>query len=104
MEMEVPVPQASDVKVAIGHAKRFVADVLSDEQVANLEVEEVELERPTGVWRITIGLHRKWNTPRTRAQEVLENLGATTAGMRRSHKIVEVDRDGMVLSMKDRRD
>jgi hypothetical protein len=35
---------------------------------------------------ITLGFSRPWNTPRTRAQEVLENLGGITP-LKRAYKV-----------------
>lgn len=90
-----------DVKQAIAAAKSYIAEVYADEGVANLGLEETELDPAQDVWRITLSFSRPWNTPRTRAQEVLESLGAVST-LRRSHKTVVVAPDGSVLSMKDR--
>jgi hypothetical protein len=92
-----------DVKEAIAAAKHYVKDVYSEEQVTNLGLEEVEhIGLPTaGKWVITLGFSRPWNTPRTRAQEVLENLGAVSS-LKRSYKVITIAEDGTVLSMKNR--
>jgi hypothetical protein len=50
---------------------------------------------------ITLGFSRSWNTPRTRAQEVLENLGGITP-LKRAYKVIRISDDGKVISMKDR--
>jgi hypothetical protein len=50
---------------------------------------------------ITLGFSRSWNTPRTRAQEVLENLGGITP-LKRAYKVISISDDGKVISMKDR--
>ncbi len=89
-----------DVKEAIEIAKNYVHEVLADEQVTNLGLDETEREPQTGRWIITIGFSRPWNTPRTRAQEVLENLGALSS-LRRSYKVITISEDGEVLSMKN---
>ena len=68
-----------DVKEAIAAAKKYVAEVYSDEHVTNLGLEEVEHAVATGNWVVTLSFFRPWNTPRTRAQEVLENLGAVSS-------------------------
>jgi hypothetical protein len=90
-----------DVKDAIRIARDYVNEVLADEQVTNLGVEETEFDPATGRWTITLGFSRPWNTPRTRAQELLENLGAVAA-LRRSYKVIAISDDGHVLSMKNR--
>lgn len=90
-----------DVKEAIAAAKTYIQDIYADEQVTNLGLEEVEYLQQAGQWHVTLGFSRPWNTPRTRAQEVLENLGALST-MRRSYKVVTVADDGTILSMKDR--
>lgn len=90
-----------DVKDAIKVAKAYVTDVLADEAVSNLGVEETDFDPSSGGWNITLGFSRPWNTPRTRAQEVLENLGAVSS-LRRSFKVLTVSGTGEVLSMKNR--
>ncbi len=90
-----------EVKDAIKIAKDYVGEVLADEQVTNLGVEETEYDPGTGRWSITLGFSRPWNTPRTRAQEILDNLGAVSS-LRRSYKVITISEDGHVLSMKNR--
>jgi uncharacterized protein YdeI (YjbR/CyaY-like superfamily) len=90
-----------DVKEAIAMAKNYVKDVYSEEEVTNLGLEEVEHASQAGHWVVTLGFSRPWNTPRTRAQEVLENLGAVSP-LKRSYKVITIADDGTVLSMKSR--
>jgi hypothetical protein len=90
-----------DVKEAIAAAKRYVQDVYAEESVTNLGLEEVEYDAVAGVWLVTLGFSRPWNTPRTRAQEVLEQLGSISP-LKRSYKVITVADNGMVLSMKSR--
>lgn len=90
-----------DVKEAIAAAKKYINEVYADEQVTNLGLEEVEHILGAGNWVITLSFSRPWNTPRTRAQEVLENLGAVSS-LKRSYKVVTMADDGTVLSMRDR--
>jgi nitroreductase len=90
-----------DAKEAIAAAKRYVNDIYADEHVTNLGLEEIEHILAAGNWVITLGFSRPWNTPRTRAQEVLENLGAVSS-LKRSYKVITMADDGMVLSMKNR--
>ncbi len=90
-----------EVKEAIAAAKKYVNEVYADEQVANLGLEEVEHIPATGNWVITLGFSRPWNTPRTRAQEILENMGGVSS-LRRSYKVITIADDGTVLSMRNR--
>lgn len=90
-----------DVKQAVEAAKKYVEVLFADEKVTNLGLEETEYDSAEKQWRITLAFSRPWNTPRTRAQEVLENLGASP-GLRRSYKVLTVSEDGRVLSMKNR--
>ena len=90
-----------DTKEAIAAAKKYVAEVYADEQATNLGLEEIEYIPATGKWVITLAFSRPWSTPRTRAQEVLENLGAVSA-LKRSHKVITMTDDGTVLSMRNR--
>ncbi len=89
-----------DVKEAIKVAKDYINEVLADEQVTNLGLEETEYDPGTGRWNITPGFSRPWNTPRTRAQEVLGSLGAVSS-LRRSYKVIAISDEGRVLSMKN---
>ncbi len=90
-----------DVTDAIKVAKDDVTEVLADEAVTNLGLEETEYDPASGGWNITLGFSRPWNTPRTRAQELLENLGAVSS-LRRSYKVLTISNTGEVLSMKTR--
>ena len=90
-----------DAKEAIAAAKTYVSEVYADEQITNLGLEEVEHLMTDGNWIVTLSFSRPWNTPRTRAQEVLENLGAVSS-LRRSHKVIKMTGDVTVLAMKNR--
>ena len=90
-----------DVKQAIMAAKAYVSEVYADETISNLGLEETEYDDTHQQWHITVAFSRPWNTPRSRAQEALENLGGVSA-LKRSYKIVSLRQDGSVLAMKDR--
>lgn len=90
-----------DDKEAIALAKNYVRDVYADENLTNLGLEEIEHVPSNGAWIITLSFSRPWNTPRSRAQEVLENLGAASS-LKRSHKVITLTDAGTVLSMKNR--
>jgi hypothetical protein len=89
------------VKEAISVAKSYVRDVYAEEELLNVGLEETEFDGSSQCWSITIGFSRAWNTPRTRAQEVLKTMGALPA-LRRTYKVVTIAADGEVVSMKDK--
>jgi hypothetical protein len=92
--------EAVDAKEAIAAAKKYLNEVYADEQVTNLGLEEVEHIPASGNWAITLAFSRPWNTPRTRAQEILENLGGVSS-LKGSSKVITIADDGTVLSMKN---
>lgn len=89
-----------DVKDAIAAAKKSIETIYVDEGVSNLGLEEVEYDPSTEQWNITVAFSRPWNTPRTRAQEVLESIGGSS-GLKRSYKVVALDSAGRFLSLKN---
>ncbi len=90
-----------DVKQAIAKAREYILDVYSDEPISNIGLEETEFDSARDVWQITFAFSRLWNTPKSRAQEVLESLGGS-AQLKRSYKVIGVAADGAILFMKDR--
>lgn len=93
-----------DVKEAVTAAKAYVTDLYASggERISNLGLEEIEYDDVERRWMITLAFSRPWNTPKTRAAEVLESMGATPAALKRSFKILTVEDDGRILSMKNR--
>ena len=88
-----------DSKEAIAKAKEYLAEVYAGEGIEAVSLEEVVHDPESGRWVITLAFSRPWTTPRTRAQEMLENLGAASP-QRRSAKAITLTEDGIVLSMK----
>ncbi len=89
-----------DAKEAIAKARSYLLDLYADEQVTNLGLEEVEYDPSRAAWAVTLGFSRPWNTPASRAQEVLVSLGGISA-LKRSYKVFTVADDGTVLAMKN---
>ena len=89
-----------DDKQAIAAAKAFVREVYRDEGVDTFRLEEFEHMSSAGR-AVTLSFARPWETPRTRAQEVLESLGASSP-VQRIFKVVTIADDGSILSVKDR--
>jgi hypothetical protein len=84
---------------AVAAAKTYLKEVFEEEHISDVSLEEIEYYGDR--WVITMGFSRPWNTPRTRTQEVLENIGAASP-MRRTQKVISMLDDGKILSMKDR--
>ncbi len=84
---------------AIAAAKKYLQEVFADEKITDISLEEIE--NLGDRWRLVLAFSRPWNTPRTRAQEVLEQIGAASPA-RRSYKTLVLLDDGSVQSMKDR--
>jgi hypothetical protein len=56
--------KSMNVKEAVKAAKRWILDVMDDEQPTNLGLEEVEFDEAQGIWKITLGFSRPWNSSR----------------------------------------
>ena len=85
-----------EVKEAVRTAKKYIAELFTDETIASLGLEEVEFNDTSSNWEVTIGFSRPW-----------QNLSLANAlGNRpptRSYKLVLINDDsGQVLSLKDR--
>lgn len=94
-----------DVKQVIAVAKDYVSDIFAEESISNLGLEEIEYEPGSNEWKVTIGFSRPWNSPRTRARQVLESLqgGRDVMPQKRVHKIVTLSGlDGSIVSLKNR--
>ncbi len=87
-------------KQAVAVAKRYVADIYEEEAISNLGVEEIEFDDQSKLWAIRVAFSRPWNTPRTRAQEILESIGSQAPSLKRTSKVITVTEDGRVVSMK----
>jgi hypothetical protein len=94
-----------NVKEAIAAAKAYIKDVYADEELSNVGLDETEYDDDNHRWNITIGFSRPWNTPRTPAQAVLDQIGAlgpSTSFRKRVYKVVTLSDQGDVIAMKNR--
>jgi len=91
-----------DVKEAISSAKAYLADIYADESISNVGLEEVEYDHAADRWLVTLGLSRPFNTPRTRAQEVIDSINGAAPSLKRMYKVLTLTADGTVVSMKNR--
>jgi hypothetical protein len=88
-----------NVKEAVIIAKDWVKDILADENVSNIGLEEVDHDDDEGVWNITIGFSRPWNSPRTNALSPFTDQPT----LKRAYRIISVrEPNGEVISMKKR--
>jgi hypothetical protein len=83
-----------DVKDAVVAAKGWVLDVMQDEQPSNLGLEEVEFDDMQGIWKITLGFSRPWNSSRNALQAL-----AGESQKRAYRTILVSDHDGSVKGM-----
>ena len=85
-----------DVKQAVQTAKRHVAEIFSDESIANVGLEELEFDESNQVRAITVGFSRFRGRPG-------DIVRALDGDMARTFKIVRIeDRSGRVQSVKHR--
>ncbi len=87
-----------EVKYAVAAAKRYLSDLLDEEGLSNVGLEEIEYDETNGIWNVTLGFSRPWNT--------LKGPLSTIAGeapARRAYRVLKVrDADGVVVAMKKR--
>ncbi len=93
-QVESPV----DVKTAIANAKQWLVNVMQEEGVANVGLEEVEFDEEHGLWLITLGFSRPWNSVKNAFTAISGDPAAS-----QSYRVFAVrDPDGVVVSMKRR--
>ena len=86
-----------DVKEAAKLAKEYVADLFADEGIANIGLEEIQLESDGHFWKVTVGFSRPWD------HGGLATMTLGQKGLRRSYKVLQIDNlTGNVESVKDR--
>ena len=85
-----------DAKQAVQIAKKHVAEIFSDEPIANVGLEEVEFDEIKNVWAITVGFSRFWGHPG-------DFVRAFDSDAVRTFKTVRIDDEsGRVRSVKHR--
>jgi hypothetical protein len=68
-----------DVREAVKQAKNWINDVMADERPENIGLEEVEFDDAAGVWKITLGFSRPWNSTRNALQTLTGEAAAKRA-------------------------
>lgn len=85
-----------DVKEAVRTAKKYVAELFTDETIVDVGLEEVMFNDTSSNWEVTIGFSRPWQK-----NSLAATLGNQPLG--RSYKLVCInDNDGRVISITDR--
>ena len=96
-----------DVKESARAAKRYVADIFSDEEIRDVRLEEIELD-DAGIWHITVSFLRPAEAPdqpeRPVTQQLVLGIGLPRLpALQRSYKIVDIDDgSGRVRAVKHR--
>ena len=84
-----------DLKEAAQTAREYLGDLFASEEIVNMGLEEVEFDEMAAVWKITLSFSRPWQ----RQGNLGASLGLKTV---RSCKVVHIDSEGHVKSVKDR--
>jgi hypothetical protein len=93
-QVESPV----DVKTAVANAKQWLVNVMQEEGIANVGLEEVEFDEERGLWLITLGFSRPWNSVKNAFTAISGDPAAS-----RAYRVIAVkEPDGEVVSMKRR--
>ena len=87
-----------DVKKAVQLAKKYIVDVLYDENIRHVATEEVVFNTSEDTWKVTVSFFR----PEDRFQDIGSTLAGGGSWKDRSFKVIEIDEDGEILSMTHR--
>jgi hypothetical protein len=82
-----------DAHTAVELAKNHITDLFGQEGLSNLGLEEVEYDDAREQWLITVGFSRSWDN---------QGALASTGYIKRTYKVVTIDKDGKALSVKNR--
>lgn len=87
-----------EVREAVAAAKKYVQELFAQENISNLGLEEIEFNEAAGVWSITVGFSRPWETPQNALAVLARQLQPP-----RAYKIVRIcDETQRLLSVKNR--
>lgn len=92
-----------DVMEATQTAKRYIVELFTGEQIANVGLEEVEFDDTRDEWSVTIGFSRPWDSHSPTILSLSVEHLASRRLSERSYKVVRIsDESGEVKSLKDR--
>ena len=83
-----------EARAAVTKAKHVIAEYFEDEGVQHISLEEIKPRSNASGWEVTVGFSRPWER---NLQSILESPKVI-----RSYKVVTLNRDGNILSIKDR--
>ena len=86
-----------NVQEAVKRAKEYVTTLLAEEGLMNLGLEEIEYDEQAGLWRVTLGFSRPWNTVRNALTAISGEIAP-----RRAYRVVSLRENGEVVSVKRR--
>ena len=88
-----------NVREAIRLAKAYVQEVFQDEAIAQIGLEELDFREADEAWDVTVGFARSLPPFTGSIGKLSASFGA---GGQRVFKVVRINRDGKILSMKHR--
>lgn len=93
-----------DAREAVRTARRYVSELFAEDQIGRVDLEEVDFEIETDLWKITVSFTRPNDRPELVEAIVPGHPLAEATPVRRSYKIVNIDdASGGVKSLKHRR-
>ena len=86
-----------ELRQAVHYAQQYLSELVGDD-TPNLRLEEIEIDRETGTWRVTLGYDEEQSAPAESA-----NLLTSLARPRRVYTVITLDANtGVFQSMKMR--
>ena len=93
-----------DVRQAVRTARQYVTELFADDEIGRVDLEEVDFEIESDVWKITVSFTRPTDRPELVEAIIPGHPLADATPVRRSYKVVNIDdASGSVTSLKQRR-
>ena len=91
------------VREAVRKARAYVADIFADDEIGRVDLEEVDFDDQSDVWRITVSFTRPTDRPELVESIVPGHPLADGTPVRRSYKLVNIDdASGNIISLRHR--
>ena len=95
---------AMDAREAVRTARHYVSELFADDEIGRVDLEEVDFENESDVWKITVSFTRPNDRPELVEAIIPGHPLADATPVRRSYKVVNIDdASGSVTSLKHRR-